>query len=91
MFDNIINNVHVETNKDFSQIELVQQDGAMFIGTYDQFTYGDPAKFLETINNHMQTAKQNRLIYIEKTGHTYQQKEQELADKLLAVLQAWRY
>lgn len=91
VFDNILNNVHVEANKDFSQIERIQQDGAMFIGTYDRFTYGDPTKFLQTINNHMQTAKQNQLVYIEKTGHTYQQKEQKLADKLLVVLQEWGY
>ena len=37
----------------------------------------------------MSTAKQNRLIFIEKTGHTYQQKEQEVADKLLGLVKEW--
>ena len=37
----------------------------------------------------MPTAKQNKLIFIEKTGHTYQQKEQEVADKLLGLVKAW--
>lgn len=91
VFDNILNNVHVEAEKDFSQVAAIKQSGAMVIGTYDRFTYGDPAGFLKNINDHMQTAKQNKLIYIEKTGHTYQQKEQQLANKLLKVLQSWGY
>lgn len=91
VFDNILNNVHVEPEKDFSQVAAIEQSGALVIGTYDRFTYGDPAGFLQNINNHMQTAKQNKLIYIEKTGHTYQQKEQQLANKLLKVLQSWGY
>jgi hypothetical protein len=37
----------------------------------------------------MKTAKQNKLIYIPKTGHTYQQKEQQVADKLLKIVQSW--
>ncbi|MCD7125571.1 hypothetical protein [Limosilactobacillus caviae] len=61
------------------------------IGGYDRFTYGDPQKFLENINDHMQTAKQNKLVVIPETGHTYQQKEQQLADELLKLLKTWGY
>ena len=57
--------------------------GVLLIGTYDRFTYGDPAGFLKNINDHMPTAAQNKLIFIEKAGHTYQQKEQEVADAIL--------
>ncbi|MBQ7372307.1 MAG: DUF1749 domain-containing protein [Blautia sp.] len=88
-FDNFLDNVHVEPDKDFSQVAAITHTGAFVIGTYDTFTYGDPAGFLKTINDHMKTAKENQLIYIEKTGHTYQKMEQELADRLLSLLQNW--
>lgn len=89
VFNNILDNVHVESNGDFSQISKITHTGAMVIGTYDNFTYGDPSGFLKNINNHMQTAKENKLIFIERTGHTYQQKEQELADDLLNLIKEW--
>lgn len=57
----ILNNVHVEEDGDFSQIEKIRHEGALFIGTYDNFTCGDPTNFLKNINNHMQTAKKNKL------------------------------
>ena len=44
---------------------------------------------MKNINDHMPTARQNKLIFIEKTGHTYQQKAQEVADKLLELVKAW--
>ena len=59
------------------------------IGTYDNFTEGDPSKFLRDINNHMPTAAQNKLIFIERTGHTYQQKHQEIADIVLNLAVDW--
>ena len=67
----------------------VPQTGALLIGTYDNFTYGDPVGFLENINKHFARPDKNKLIFIEKIGHTYQQKQQETADKLLALIQAW--
>jgi len=85
----MLNNVHVEGDADFTQVSRITHTGALLIGTYDRFTYGDPALFLKNINDHMPTAKQNKLIFIEKTGHTYQQKEQEVADKLLGLVEAW--
>ena len=88
-FTDMLNNVHVEKDADFPQVSQITHTGALLIGTYDRFTYGDPAGFLKNINDHMPTAKQNKLIFIEKTGHTYQQKEQEVADKLLELVKAW--
>lgn len=86
LFTDMLNNVHVEKNGDFSQCEKITHTGALLIGTCDRFTYGDPAGFLKNINDHMPTAAQNRLIFIEKTGHTYQQKEQEVADAILQLV-----
>ena len=53
------------------------------------FTYGNPSGFLSNINSHMPTASENELIFIEGTGHTYQRKEQETADKILETLKGW--
>ena len=85
----MLNNVHVEKDGDFSQVEKITHSGAMIIGTYDNFTYGDPSGFLKNINEHMPTSKENELIFIEKTGHTYQQKEQEIADDILSLVKGW--
>ena len=90
LFTDILNNVHVEKDGDFSQCASITHTGALFIGTYDRFTYGDPAGFLKNINDHMPSAAQNKLIFIEKTGHTYQQKEQEVADAILDLVRDWR-
>ena len=89
LFSETLNNVHVEADKDFSQAEQITHTGALLIGTYDNFTYGDPAGFLSTINKHIPTARENRLIFIEGTGHTYQRKEQETADRILELLKEW--
>ena len=76
----------MERDGDFSQAEKITHTGALLIGTLDRFTYGDPSGFLRNINDHIPTAQQNKLIFIEGTGHTYQQKEQQLADILLETL-----
>ena len=89
LFSDILDNVHLEKDGDFSQIAKIKHTGALLIGTYDRFTYGEPRDFLENINNHFVNPQNNLLIFIEKTGHTYQQKEQEVADKLLALIQSW--
>ena len=85
----MLNNVHVERDGDFSEVSQITHTGALVIGTYDNFIYGDPAGFLSNINDHMPTAKENRLIFLEHTGHTYQQKEQELADDILELVKEW--
>ena len=89
-FSGWLNNVHTARDGDFTQAGRVTHAGAMLVGTYDNFTDGDPSEFLRNLNNHMQTARQNKLIFIEKTGHTYQMKHQEVADDILRQLQEWR-
>jgi len=71
---------------DFSQVEQITHSGALIIGTYDNFTNGDPVGFLKKINSHMKTAKTNELIFIEGTGHTYQQKHDVIAEKILSFV-----
>ena len=74
------------TTQNFTQVEKINHSGALVIGTYDNFTRGDPKNFLENINKHFREPEKNELIFIEKTGHTYQQKEQEIADIILKYL-----
>lgn len=85
----LLNNVHTQPDGDFSQVSRITHTGALLIGTYDNFTDGDPSGFLRNINSHMPTADENLLLFIERTGHTYQQKQQELADKILTLLTDW--
>ena len=90
LYSDTLDNVHVEADGDFSQVETIKHEGALLIGTYDRFTYGDPSAFLSNINDHIPTAARNQLVFIERTGHTYQGKEQELAEAILALVQNWR-
>ena len=62
---------------DYGQVEKICHTGMLVIGTYDNFTCGNPADFLENINKHFR--QKNELFFIEKTGHTYQQKKQEIS------------
>ena len=90
LFEPTLNNAHTEPSGDFSQAERIGHRGLLLVGTYDNFTKGDPVAFLENINAHMPTAGENELVFVERTGHTYQMKEQEVADKLLEVVSRWR-
>lgn len=88
--NNILDNVHTDENCDWSQVANITHKGALLIGTYDTFTDGEPKKYLENINNHFKCPNENKLIFIENTGHTYQRKEQETADKILELVKNWR-
>ena len=88
-FSGILNNVHTSPDGDFSQAERITHTGALLVGTYDNFTDGDPVEFLKNLNRYMPTADQNDLIFIETTGHTYQMKNQEVADLILEQIKKW--
>lgn len=88
-FSGLLNNVHTAPDADFSQAEAIRHTGALLVGTYDNFTDGDPSDFLRNLNHHMPTKEQNHLIFIEKTGHTYQMKNQEVADLILKQIRDW--
>ena len=89
-FSGLLDNVHTAKDGDFSQAEKITHTGALMVGTYDNITDGDPAEILRNLNAHMPTAAQNKLIFIEKTGHAYQMKNQEVAEDILRQLQEWR-
>lgn len=89
LFSDTLDNVHLEKDADFAQVASITHAGTLLIGTYDAFTYGDPAAFLSNINDHFPHPERNRLVFIEGTGHTYQQKEQEMADDVRDLVQAW--
>lgn len=86
----IIDNVHSGDTGDFSQLEKIHKTGALLIGTYDTFTEGDPTSFLRNINKHLPSKDDNQLIFIKETGHTYQEKEQEVADKIASIIKNWQ-
>lgn len=86
VFNNILNNVHMDYDGDFSQIESIKHEGAFIIGGFDTFTKGNPEAFINNINNHMLKKDKNKIIVIEETGHTYQQKEDDLADEIAKLI-----
>lgn len=89
LFSSELDNVHVEDDGDFTQVANIIQPGVLLIGTFDTFTYGDPSGFLTNINDHFSHPERNRLVFIEGTGHTYRQKEQEMADDVLELVRTW--
>ena len=89
-FSGLLNNVHTSKSGDFSQASQIAHTGAMLVGTYDNFTDGDPVEFLKILNDYMPAADKNDLIFIERTGHTYQKKHQKAADDILRQLRKWR-
>ena len=86
----LLNNVHTDKDADFNQVAQITHTGTMLIGTYDNFTDGDPVGFLTNINAHTRAPEKNRLLFIERTGHTYQQKHQQVADMILQQIKEWR-
>ena len=89
VYNNKIDNIHYEKDADFSQIYNIIHSGGMIIGTFDRLACGDPKGFLENINNHTKNKDKNKLLFIEKTGHVYQKKDQEIADALLNLIIEW--
>lgn len=90
LFSGILDNAHSDPGGDFAEAESVQHRGALLIGTYDRFTDGDPVGYLRNLNDHMPRKDENELIFIERTGHTYQQKEKEMAGKVAETVRRWR-
>lgn len=74
---------------DFSQAERMTHRGMLLVDTLDDFTRGDSVASLKNINSHMPTADENEPVFVERTGHTCQMKEQEVADVLLAIVSCW--
>ncbi len=90
LFTNPLDNVHSEPEGDFSEVARIRQTGALIIGTYDRFSYGEPRAFIELINAHTQAPEKNEIIFVEGTGHVYSQREQVLADIVLRLARKWQ-
>lgn len=56
-FSGLLNNVHTAKNGDFSQARQITHTGALLVGTYDNFTDGDPSEFLRNLNDHLACAR----------------------------------
>ena len=87
--ENPLDNVHLDGSRDFSQVAQVTQAGALFIGTYDAFAFGDPVQLVKETSRHFPRADENRIVIIPQTGHTYQGKEQYTAERLRDVVLTW--
>lgn len=90
LWKNPLDNVHSEPDGDFSEIARIRQTGALIIGTYDRFSFGEPRAFIELINAHTRHPEKNEVIFVEGTGHIYSQREQVLADILLRLARKWQ-
>lgn len=89
LWRNPLDNVHSDPDGDFSEVERIKQTGAIIIGTYDRFSYGEPKAFIELINSHTQRPELNEVIFVPGTGHVYTEREQMLADIILTVVKNW--
>ena len=89
MHDNTLNNVHFDTKEDFIQVEKIRNRGGLLIGTHDRFAGGEPTQYLKNINNHFEKASDNDLVFLKDAGHIYRGKENQLANKVLKLLQKW--
>lgn len=87
---NPLDNVHSDPKGGFSEVGRIRQSGALIIGTYDRFSYGEPRAFIELINAHTQAPEKNEVIFVEGTGHIYSQREQVLADIVLRLARKWQ-
>ena len=89
LWKNPLDNVHSDPEGDFSEVARIRQTGALIIGTYDRFSYGEPRAFIELINAHTRRPEANRVIFVPGTGHVYTEREQMLADILLGLARGW--
>lgn len=89
LWRNPLDNVHSDPDGDFSEVERIKLTGALIIGTYDRFSYGEPKAFIELINAHTRHPEQNDVIFVQGTGHVYTEREQMLADIILKLAEKW--
>lgn len=85
-----LDNTHSDPSGDYSQAEKIQHSGALIIGEFDRFANGSPTVFLENLNSHMQSSMRNQTICLKKTGHSFLEKEQELADTIALLISEWK-
>ncbi len=89
LHDDTLNNVHVSQNGGADQLAKIPYSGALLIEMYDRFAGGSPVRYLENINNHLPTSRENELVYIPNTGHIYRHQEGKVAQAIKNLLQKW--
>ncbi len=67
---------------DWKQLKKVKQTGLFIMGKNDGFAFGNTLNHLQTINENSKN-KNNVIAVIENAGHTFRNKEQELARVIL--------
>lgn len=73
-------------NGDWKQLKMIKQTGLYIMGEKDSFAFGDTLNHLQTINTN--SKKQNNVVtVIEDCGHTFRNKERELAYAILKFVQ----
>ena len=89
LWRNPLDNVHSDEDGDFSEVERIKQSGALIIGTYDRFSYGESKAFIELINSHMLRKDETEVTFVEGTRHVYTKRKQMLADIILSLVLKW--
>ena len=82
LFSDTLDNVHPEPDGDFSQVSRIRVPGGLLIGSLDVFAGGEPIAFLRNLAEHFPDPARNRIIVIPGTGHTYQGKARETAERV---------
>ncbi len=69
-------------NGNWEQLKTINQVGLFVMGEKDSFAFGDAQKHLQMINNNSKS-KNNIVRVVESAGHTFRNKEKELAQTIL--------
>lgn len=69
-------------NGNWKQLKTIQQTGLFVMGEKDSFAFGNTLDHLQTINANSKN-KNNVVAVIDNAGHTFRNREQELANTIL--------
>ncbi len=64
------------------KLKTINQVGLFVMGEKDSFAFGDAQKHLQMINDNSKS-KNNTVRVVESAGHTFRNKEKELAQTIL--------
>ena len=69
-------------NENWKQLKAIEGKGLFVMGKSDSFAFGNALSHLQTINENSKN-KNNIVVVIENSGHTFRNKEKELAQVIL--------
>ena len=73
-------------NGNWNQLKRINQVGLFIMGEKDGFAFNNAANHLQTINQNSKN-KNNKIRIINDCGHTFADKEEELANEILTFIQ----